>query len=172
MASTPEVSRTDPDLQAGELDTLVQFLDYHRGTLRLKCAGLSDDQLKQHSVPPSSLTLLGLVRHLSEVEHNWYARMLDGQATTPFYWSDDDPDGDLDRLDSAPVAEVWERYDAVLTESRRIQATFSDGAELGRGRVGRPRTVRWVLVHLIEEYARHNGHADLLRQSIDGATGE
>jgi hypothetical protein len=98
--------------------------------------------------------------------------MLDGQPYTPQYWSEDDPDGDFDNLDSTSVTDVWASYDAGVAESRRITASFADVADLARGTTGRPRNVRWVLVHLIEEYARHNGHADLLREAIDGVTGE
>ena len=151
---------------------LTQYLDYHRATIRMKCAGLSEEQLKRRAVAPSGLSLLGLVRHLTEVECNWFTRMLDGQPYTPQYWSEDDPDGDFDDLDSTSVTEVWASYDNAVAESRRITATFADVADLARGTTGRPRNVRWVLVHLIEEYARHNGHADLLREAIDGVTGE
>jgi uncharacterized damage-inducible protein DinB len=170
--SQTQPERTDPDLQGSEISTLTQFLDYHRATLRMKCAGLGADDLKRRSVPPSTLSLLGLVRHLTEVERNWFGRMLDGQPHAPIYYSDTDPDGDFDTLDSAPVEQVWRAHQAAVTESRRIAATFGDPADLARGSTGRPRTLRWVLVHLIEEYARHNGHADLLREAIDGSVGE
>jgi hypothetical protein len=98
--------------------------------------------------------------------------MLDGQPHTPQYWSDSDPDGDFENLESASVSDVWASYDAAVAESRRVTATFDHVADLARGTTGRPRNLRWVLVHMIEEYARHNGHADLLREAIDGATGE
>ena len=164
--------RTDPDEQGGELDTLGQFLDYHRATLQMKCDALTAEQLATPAVAPANLTLLGLVRHLSEVERYWCAEVLDGQDVAPLYCSEEDPDGDLDRLDSAPVEQVWSRYRADVAESRRILATFSDGAEPARRTSGSRPRVRWVLTHLIEEYARHNGHADLLRQALDGGTGE
>jgi uncharacterized damage-inducible protein DinB len=172
MESVAGIERVDPDLQGGEREILTQYLDYHRATLRMKCAGLSDEQLKRRAVAPSALSLLGLVRHLTDVERNWFARMLDGQPHTPQYWSDSDPDGDFDNLESASVTDVWASYDAAVAESRRVDATFADVADLARGTTGRPRNLRWVLVHLIEEYARHNGHADLLREAIDGSTGE
>jgi uncharacterized damage-inducible protein DinB len=167
-----QIERIDPDLQGTEIVTLTQFLDYHRATLRWKCSGLGDDDLKRRSVPPSTLSLLGLVRHVTEVERNWMGRMLDGRPDPPIYYSDANPDGDFDDLDSVPVEEVWATYDATVEESRRVLATFGDPADLARGTTGRPRTLRWVLVHLIEEYARHNGHADLLREVIDGSVGE
>ena len=167
-----DIPRTDPDLQAGEVQLLGQFLDYHRATLELKCADLDEAQLKVRAVPPSSLSLLGLVRHLTEVEYNWFAIWLDGQPDKAFYYAPDDPDGDFDNVDSQPVPDVWAAYHRVVAESRRILGTYADGGELARGGPRRPRNVRWVLTHMIEEYARHNGHADLLREVIDGAVGE
>lgn len=172
MSPTADIPRRDPQLQASELTVLGQFLDYHRATLQLKCAGLSDEQLGRRSIPPSTLSLLGLVRHLSEVERSWFGRTLDGRPSKPLYDDDTNPDGDFDSLDSAPVAEVWAAYHAAVAESRRVLATFEQGADLARGTTTRPRNVRWVLAHMLEEYARHNGHADLLREQIDGVTGE
>ncbi len=168
----PDIPRSDPDLQAGELQLLGQFLDYHRATLQLKCAGLNETQLKARAVPPSALTLLGLVRHLSEVEYGWFGECLDDQEERSYYCSEDDPDGDFHNLDGEPVEQVWATWNGVVAESRRILATYTDGGEPARGGGGRPRNLRWVLVHMIEEYARHNGHADLLRESIDGTIGE
>lgn len=168
----PDRIRIEPDLQTGELTLLGQYIDYHRATLELKCAGLTDEELKRPSISVSTLTLLGLVRHLTEVERSWFRRVLDAQDAPPLYWSDADVDGDFDRLDSAPVAQVWATYRDEVAESRRILATFADGGALARGTVRSPRNVRWVLTHAVEEYARHNGHADLLRQLLDGSTGE
>ena len=111
MEAVEGISRVDPDLEGSEIEILTQFLDYHRATLQMKCASLSDDQLKQRAVGPSKLSLLGLVRHLTEVERSWFAVHLDGQPNIPLYYDDDtDPDGDFDNLDSAPVAEVWTAY--------------------------------------------------------------
>jgi uncharacterized damage-inducible protein DinB len=173
MSSTAEIARQDPDLESDELTALRQFLDYHRATLRLKCAGLSDEQLARRAISPSGMSLLGLVRHLTDVERSWFARTLDGQSSEPLYYDNDtNPDGDFDDLDSTPVREVWAAYDAAVSESGRVLATFERGSDLARGTAKRPRNVRWVLVHMIEEYARHNGHADLLRERIDGVTGE
>jgi hypothetical protein len=115
-----QIERVDPELRGTEIITLTQFLDYHRATLRWKCSGLGDDDLKRRSVPPSTLSLLGLVRHLTEVERNWFGRMLDGQLDAPIYYSDVDPDGDFDGLDSAPVEQVWTTYEATVEESRRF----------------------------------------------------
>jgi uncharacterized damage-inducible protein DinB len=175
MTADPSIPRDDPDLQTGELAVLGQYLDYHRATLAMKCARLSEADLKRRAIPTSNLTLLGLVRHLTEVEYGWFCEWLDGQPERAVYFTDDDPDGDFDDLESHPVADVWTGYAAQLAESRRILSTFTDGGELARGlpsRSGRPRNVRWILAHMVEEYARHNGHADLLREAIDGETGE
>ena len=173
MPEQPDHPRSDPDLETMELTVLSQFLDFHRATLAMKCAGLDDAVLRQRPIPPSRLSLLGLVRHLTDVEYGWFAECLDDQPEQAFYSTDADPDGDFDNLDAHPVAEVWDRYQVVVAESRRILlATYSDGGEMARGTRGRPRNVRWVLTHMVEEYARHNGHADLLREAIDGSTGE
>ena len=172
MAADPDIPRSDPDLQTGELDILGQYLDFHRATLGMKCARLTEDELKRRAVPTSNLTLLGLVRHLTDVEHGWFAEWLDGQPERTLYFTPDDLNGDFDNLESQPVPAVWDAYHAQVAESRRILGTFVDGSEMARGGPGRPRNVRWIAVHMIEEYARHNGHADLLREAIDGATGE
>jgi uncharacterized damage-inducible protein DinB len=175
MPADPGVPRMDPDLQADELTLFAQYLDFHRATLAMKCARLGEADLKRRAVATSNLTLLGLVRHLTDVEYGWFCESLDGQPDRKLYYSDDNPNGDFDDLDAAPVAEVWAAYAAQLAESRRILATFGDGGEIARGRPsrsGRPFNVRWILAHMVEEYARHNGHADLLREAIDGQAGE
>jgi uncharacterized protein DUF664 len=175
MTADPNIPRQDPDLQAGELAVLGQYLDYHRATLAMKCAGLSEADLKRPAIPTSNLTLLGLVRHLTEVEYGWFCEWLDAQPELTFYYTEDDPDGDFLNLDSHPVAEVWATFSDRVAESRRILDTYTSGDELARGRPGessRPRNVRWIVAHMVEEYARHNGHADLLREAIDGSTGE
>ena len=172
MAPNPDIPRRDPDLQAGELAMLGQYLDFHRATLQLKCAGLTEEELRRRAVPTSNLTLLGLVRHLTDVEHGWFAEWLDGQSERTLYFTADEPNGDFDNLQSQRVAEVWAAYHAQVAESRRILGTFTDGNEMARGGGSRLRNVRWIALHMIEEYARHNGHADLLREAIDGATGE
>jgi Protein of unknown function (DUF664) len=97
---------------------------------------------------------------------------LDGQREQHSYATSEEPNGDFDNLDFRPVPEVWDAYHVQVADSRRILGTFSDAAEMARGAPGRPRNVRWIAMHMIEEYARHNGHADLLREAIDGRTGE
>jgi Protein of unknown function (DUF664) len=170
---TVPVQRSEPGMTADERAMLDQWLDYHRATLRQKCAGLDDEQLRTASCPPSNLTLLGLVRHLTDVERGWFLRGVAGRSASqvpPLYYSDDDPDGDIENLDAASTEVVFDTYDQAITEIRaavadaELDRTFSNG--------GTPCSVRWVYLHMIEEYARHNGHADLIRERIDGATGD
>ena len=149
---------------------LEGFLDFHRETLRWKCAGLSDDQLRTKAVPTSELTLLGLVRHITEVERGWFFDHLPHEAT-PIYFTKDRPNDDFDALDSVPVAEVLARYAAELDRIRTEIAAVPLDHEYTDKR-GKTFSLRWVYLHMIEEYARHNGHADLIREAIDGVTGE
>jgi Protein of unknown function (DUF664) len=171
--TAPEVTRTDPRMVADERTMLDEWLEYHRATLLRKCAGLTDDQLRRRSCPPSPLSLLGLVRHLTDVERGWFLRGVAGssrQQVPPLYYSDDNPEGDFDDLDSADPEDVFATYQRACADIRAAVAgaglddTFTDGAK--------PCSVRWVYLHMIEEYARHNGHADLIRERIDGATGD
>ncbi|WP_030461199.1 DinB family protein [Kitasatospora sp. NRRL B-11411] len=170
----PAATRTSPPFAADEATMLGAWLDFHRATLALKCAGLSPDQLRERACPPSSLSLLGLVRHMAEVERHWFRKVLDGQdlGTDGRYWTEEFPDGDFDLVDGAdPVADT-----AVWQEEVAFARSAATGLPLDT--VGKSRwrdnevTLRWILVHMIEEYARHNGHADLLRERIDGSTGE
>ena len=162
--------RTDPPLEADERASLSAFLDYHRDTLALKCAGLTDEQLRTRAVPPSPMSLLGLVRHLTEVERWWFHRFF-GEIAEPIYFSDERVNDDFDALDSAPPAEVFARWDAEVDRIRRDIAAVPLDAEF-TDRRGKAYSLRWVYVHMVEEYARHNGHADLVREAIDGVTGE
>src|SRR4051812_42077999 len=118
MAADPDIPRVDPDLQTGELALLSQYLDFHRATLQMKCAGLTHEELKRRAVLSSNLTLLGLVRHLTDVEYGWFAEWLDGQPEQKLYYTTDDPNGDFDQLESRPVPEVWQAYHAQVAESR------------------------------------------------------
>jgi uncharacterized damage-inducible protein DinB len=172
MTGNAEIGRVDPARRGGELELVSQFLEYHRATLRMKCAGLDEGQLKHRAVPTTGLTLLGLVRHLTDVERGWFLRTLAGQAAPPHYSSPEDPDGDFDSLDSPPLEEVWRRYHAAVAEARAVLASFASLDEPARRDAPDQPNVRSVLLHLIEEYARHNGHADLIRQAIDGEAGE
>ncbi|KUL52498.1 hypothetical protein ADL22_04975 [Streptomyces sp. NRRL F-4489] len=176
MATTPDGRRIPPP-RAAERETLESWLDFHRATLELKCAGLDDEQARRASVPPSPMTLLGLVRHLTEVERNWFRRVFAGQDIPPVYG---DGAGDGFALDPEPgqgMADALERWRAEVARGRELIAGASlddcgalperEAAHVGERGV----SLRWILVHLIEEYARHNGHADLIRERVDGATG-
>ena len=168
-----EIQRADPPYVADERTMLEAWLDYHRATLLRKCEGLSDDQLRTRSVPPSSLSLLGLVRHMAEVERNWFRRILAGEDVPGIFWTDEEPDGDFDLVDDADPAADIATYREELRVCREIAARHPDLDGVGaRLRRGHEVSLRWIYVHMIEEYARHNGHADFLRERIDGATGD
>ena len=169
-----EQDRTEPPYVADERAVLTGFLDFHRDTLEWKCTGLTPEQLRERAVPPSSLSLLGIVRHMADVERGWFRRGVAGEKDAgPIHYSDDDPDGDFDRVDDATQADVDEALATWRAEVRRAREIVA-AASLDDTFAGREDqiSVRWVLVHMIEEYARHNGHADLLRERLDGATGE
>jgi len=163
------IERTEPPLNADERSTLNAYLDYHRATLLWKCDGLTDGQLRQRSVHPSTLSLLGLVRHMTEVERGWFRQDL-GEPLPDIYSSKERPDADFEDVEQADVAADLAAY---RTEVEAARATVA-GLSLEHLVKGRTRTysLRWIYLHMLEEYARHNGHADLLRQAIDGATGE
>ncbi|MFF4378379.1 DinB family protein [Kitasatospora sp. NPDC092039] len=165
--------RVDPPTTADEAATLIAFLDYHRDTLARKCEGLTDDQLRLRSAPPSKLSLLGLVRHMADVEQHWFRSMLPGREITAWhFWTDESEDGDFDGVDTADVAADFATWRAEVEAARRATAGLPLDTVAKKLRHGEPVTLRWILTHMIEEYARHNGHADLLRELIDGSTGE
>ncbi|MEU3463456.1 DinB family protein [Streptomyces sp. NPDC006733] len=155
-----------------ERGMLVDFLRSQRTTLQLKCAGL-DAELSRRAVEPSTLSLLGLVRHLADVERRWFRIVLAGQDVPLRFSSPDDPDQDF--TGALPVPEVaaaaWDAWHTEVAFADAFVAAAPDldveGEDTWRGTV----SLRWVLIHLVEEYARHNGHADLLRERIDGARG-
>lgn len=159
---------------ADERTTLLEFLRRQRETLKLKCSGLDAEQLARRAVEPSTLSLLGLVRHLAEVERIWFRRRLAAQDVPALYRSPDSPDGDFDGAlpDPGVVKRAWDAWHA--------EVAFSDAFTVGAPSLevtgydeykGSPVSLREVLVHMVEEYARHNGHADLLRERIDGRIG-
>ncbi len=167
----PTIDRVDPPAAGDEAALLAGFLDFHRQTLMWKCSGLTPDQLALRPVPSSSMSLLGLVRHLTDVERYWFREVVAGQAVSFFYWGNPDRDSDFDDVDLADAARDCQRFIDEIEHSRTVAATGLDTL------VGDPRDevrhpFRWVMVHMIEEYARHNGHADLFREAVDGATGE
>ena len=163
--------RTEPPRVGDERETLTGFLDWHRETLALKCAGLTAGQLAERAVPPSGLSLHGLVRHLAGVERWWFRIQFAGEDVPLLFYSDDDPEQDFEGLDGdfADALATW-RHEC--DRSREVVARAASLDETGiRRATGEPITLRWVLVHLIAEYARHNGHVDLLRERLDGGIG-
>jgi uncharacterized damage-inducible protein DinB len=173
--TAPDVNRINEPYVGDERTMLDGWLDYHRQTLLLKCAGLTAEQLKTPSVEPSNLTLLGLVRHMIEVERWWFRIRSAGEKLDDIYNTDESPDGDLDDVADADAeanfatfaAEVEAAREAVA--GRSLDDTFQ---RLRRDGGSDTMNLRWVYVHMIEEYARHNGHADLIRERIDGVTGD
>jgi hypothetical protein len=152
-----------------ERAVLDGWLDFHRATLLWKCEGLTLDQLKLAPLPSSSLTLLGLVRHLTEVERGWFLPFL-GEQVPDLYCSEDNPDGDFDGVPDADAAGDLARFGEVVDAISELLAHRGlDEVEVDGDKA---HNLRWIMTHLIEEYARHNGHADLLREAIDGRTGE
>jgi hypothetical protein len=171
--TAPGVDRTYPDFVADERTALEQWLDYHRATLLFKCEGLTAQQLKQRAVPPSRLSLLGLVRHMVEVERWWFRMHAAGESVDFIY----DPDGvglDFEQIDDADAPGDLAAFRSECEAARAAVAKCSldDIVPSRREPPGPDRDVRWIFVHMIEEYARHNGHADLLREAVDGVTGE
>ncbi|MEU4718762.1 DinB family protein [Nonomuraea dietziae] len=165
--------RTDVPTRADEKAMLAAFLRWQRQTLMLKCADLDPQAMAQRSVPFSGLSLLGLVRHLADIERRWFRRDMAGHAVDPHFGTEDHPDAAFDDAasDAETVAQAWRLWqekidfaDRFVAEAANLEVTCTDP---WRGTI----TLRWVLVHLVEEYARHNGHADFLRQGIDGAVG-
>jgi uncharacterized damage-inducible protein DinB len=168
--------RTEAPFAGSERDTLTGFLGWYRGTLNLKCSGLDAAALARRPVPSSSLSLLGIVRHMADVERSWFRRVMAGQDAPRHFGSASDPDEDFDGAvpDPAVVEQAWAAWRAEVAFAERFvsQAPSLDLAgkipDNWRGEM----SLRWVLIHMVEEYARHNGHADLLRQGIDGAVGQ
>jgi hypothetical protein len=165
--------RIEAPVAGDERATLTGFLDFQRQTLLLKCAGLSPEQLLLRAAPPSSLCLLGLVRHLTDVEFGWLQAHFAGAEDVELY-GPGDADLEVTEADEESVTAAFARFAEVAATSRSIVAGAALDALTADQHPGTGErfSLRWILVHLIEEYARHNGHADLLRQAIDGAVGE
>ncbi|OXM61319.1 MULTISPECIES: DinB family protein [Amycolatopsis] len=154
-----------------EREILTAYLDWHRQTFELKCAGVPPDRLSEKLIPPSGLTLHGLLRHLAGVERWWFRIQFRGEDVPVLYYSDDDPEQDFERLDGDP-AEALAVWRAECEQSRRIVADAPSLDVTGvHAASGEPVSLRRIIVHVLAEYARHNGHADLLRERIDGKTG-
>jgi uncharacterized damage-inducible protein DinB len=166
------IERTEPPYRLDERTSYDRWLDYHRATLLLKCDGLDGGQLRARPVESSLMSLHGLVRHMAEVERNWFRRVIGGEPLDGgMWWSDDAPDGDFEIADDDTFATdlaVWQEQ----VDLARAIAAAHDLDDTGTRGDGDVVDLRWVYVHMIEEYARHNGHADLLRELLDGATGD
>jgi uncharacterized damage-inducible protein DinB len=161
----------------GERATLVRYLRDYRLTLEMKCAGLDADAMARRSVPPSNMSLLGLVRHLAGVEQHWFRQVLADQSLPRHYRSDADPDGDFDGAvpDPAVVADAWDTWRAEVAFAEKFVDEAADLDVFGHFEYGEHSgsiSLREVVMHMIEEYARHMGHADFLRERIDGRVGQ
>jgi uncharacterized damage-inducible protein DinB len=174
MFLDPESDPREGGTQLGdERATLVEFLRCQRLTLQVKCEGLDAEQLARRSVEPSTMSLLGLLRHMAEVERSWFRRRFAGQDVPKRYQSAEQPDGDFDGAvaDPAVVAEAWAAWREEVAFAEEFTAA-TDLDFVAKDGAGEPLSLRELLVHMVEEYARHNGHADLLRERIDGRVGE
>lgn len=165
--------RTNGPMTGGERAVLEHWLDLYRETVLLKIAGLTAGQLCRRSVPPSTMSPIGLVRHLTEVEAYWLrVVLLDEQDVPDYYCTLESPDGDFDDVDPGACTDDVKAYRTEISRTRDLTAVWTDLDALARGlRKGQPVNLRWIMVHLIEEYARHLGHMDLLVEAIDGRTG-
>jgi uncharacterized damage-inducible protein DinB len=171
--SLAEAERYGPNFVAGEDVSLLGWLEQHRSTLLAKCVGATDESLRARPVSTSTLSLLGLVRHMAAVEQYWFEDVFLGLDVVDLYISEAQPDGDFDNAPTGDVAEAFATWRAQCAVSRRITSdAVSYDAIAVKLRRGEPVNLRWIMVHMIEEYARHNGHADLLRELVDGVTGE
>ena len=166
--------RARPAQNAGEREMLAGWLEHHRGILIWKCEDLSAEQLRQRAVPPSSLSLLGLVRHMAEVERGWFRAVFRGEDVPDLYDRSADEDADFNDVDQADPVAAFDDFEKECAASRLVLAQAASLDVLSKRpseRTGQPWSLRWIVTHMIEEYARHNGHADLLRERVDGRTG-
>ena len=169
---------SDPRAEAppggDERTLLTTFLQWQRDTLKLKCSGLDAEQLARRSVEPSTMSLLGLVRHMAEVERLWFREVMAREDAPRHYCSESNRDGDFDDAVADPevVADAFETWRTEIEFANRFVAEAADLDVAGRDPYLEDVALRWVLIHMIEEYARHNGHADLLRERVDGSLGQ
>ncbi len=179
MNDLDEHGRPEPPLQGDEVATLTGFLDFQRATLAWKCRGLDADALRA-TVGASTVTLGGLLKHMALVEWSWFSRWLHGNDPQPPWDSVDweaDPDWDWHSAADDRPEELFVLWESATRQSRELVEQALAGGDLGQSTKrswpdGTSPSLRWVLVHMIEEYARHNGHADLIREHVDGETGE
>jgi len=159
----------------GEMATIREYLTNYRRTLGMKCEGLTEEQLATRSVPPSTMSLLGLIRHMARVEHNWFQRTLQGHADQDrLYWAPGEPDLDFDGAvgDPAVVEDAFATWRAQIAAADEWLDGVTDLGAAATTTRGEATTNRDILIHMVEEYARHCGHADLLRECVDGRTGQ
>lgn len=162
----------DLSLNADERTTLAAYLEEQRRVLAWKCQGLSDAELRRRAVPPSRLSLLGLVRHMAEVERGWFRRGLRGEVIARLWDEPGRSHSDFEQVEEADVAACFSTWERECEISRRILAEL-DSLDRTFSTPRYPEiSARCMVNHMIEEYSRHNGHADLLRERIDGATGD
>ena len=171
--TAPPVERTRPELVLGERQALETRLDFHRDTLLLKCAGLAAAQLKERPIAPSRLSLFGLVRHMTEVER-WWFRIHGANTDLEFPYDPDQTGQDFEALEDADAPANLEAFKEEVALARAAVAArqLDDVVPSHGDHPERTRDIRWIYLHMIEEYARHNGHADLIRERIDGVTGD
>jgi len=165
-----EDPRTQMGPTRGEKECLVGYLEHYRGTLALKCDGLDAQQLATRAVPPSHISLLGLVRHMARVEQSWFRRVIEERMDLPRLFQDEDAGFDLPDIDDVLVRESHELWEGEIAYAREVldRTDLDTVVDVH----GEPTEVRDIIVHMIEEYARHCGHADLVRECIDGRTGQ
>jgi uncharacterized damage-inducible protein DinB len=170
-ADDPRETGTELD---GERSVLVWYIRAYRLTLELKCADLDADQLARRSVPPSTMSLLGLIRHMTDVERHWFRRVMAGEDAPPLYWTDGEADVEWTGAIGDPevVAQAWDAWRGEVGYAERYVNGSGDLGARGTMRDGKTISLREVMVHMIDEYARHCGHADLLRERIDGRVGQ
>jgi len=172
VSGVPGLERREPPRDADERTSLEVWLEFHRATLAMKCRGLTPEEFARRAVPPSGLSLLGLVRHLAELERAYFRRTFAGEEVAWLYGDPADPHSwrdfaGADPADAAADLEVWR------SESARSRAVAAAAPSLdSHAAADAAVTLRWTMVKMIQEYARHNGHADLLRECIDGSVGE
>jgi len=166
--------RARPAQNAREQEMLTGWLEHHRAILIWKCEDLTAEQLRRRAVPPSTLSLLGLVRHMAEVERGWFRQVFLAEDVPDLYDRSADEDADFNDVDQADPTEAFVDCERECAASRRVVAEAAGLDVLSKQpseRTGQPWSLRWIVTHMIEEYARHNGHADLLRERVDGSTG-
>jgi len=170
--TVPGVERADPDKIAVERRALEQWLDYQRDTMLTKCVGLTAEQLKLRAVPPSNLSLLGLVRHLADVERGWLRQCAAREDVPDLYWTEANQEADFNDVEAADAEADVDTYRREIHAARTAVAGIALDEVVPFPWGGPDRDLRWIYLHMIEEYARHNGHADLIRECIDGTTGD